>query len=111
MLELDLTLFGCVLFVTYALSASVLLAPLRMAFAVRSQWRRNLIYCPVCTGTWVAVAFASIAEAGAHDGSWLFRGVTAWVIVLIFKTRLTCQNYAAEWAVLDAVEASETEES
>lgn len=49
--------FALCVFVTYAITASALFMPLRIAVAVRSHWLSTLIYCPVCTGFWIALVF------------------------------------------------------
>lgn len=50
--------FAVCLFITYGITASAFMMPLRIALAVRSAWLATLIYCPICVSFWVSFAFA-----------------------------------------------------
>lgn len=50
--------------VTYGIVGSGLFAPARVYFAAGGIWVESLIYCPLCTGFWVALALRGIET---HD--------------------------------------------
>jgi hypothetical protein len=56
-----------VLGLTYIVTQSSIMAPLRMAIAKRSALLAQLIYCPACAGFWVGMAVAAVRDSGLHD--------------------------------------------
>jgi hypothetical protein len=82
--------FAVTLTVTYGMTASMLLMPVRVALGMRAPVLVGLIYCPVCFGFWVAIATAMLFP---HDGWWRFVLSPACFTTLLLLIKLVRDDF------------------
>jgi hypothetical protein len=56
--------------VTYGLVESAIMAPYRMALAKAGSLVQTLVYCPSCTGFWVALVVGEFWWASLAETAW-----------------------------------------
>lgn len=72
--------------ITYGMTASALMLPLRLRIAVRSPWLQTLVYCPVCFGFWVAEACAVMYPTEIYWHRFVFGPALFILFVLLVKS-------------------------